>query len=225
MNPTQLGQLGQAVLQNSAAIGQRLDQLNAHLREAGDVALSSINGFYREAKRFMRAFDEQRGLRYRPSNIVLSASISGAGTASSGSDDFRVAQNEDFIVHEVRGFIMVPDLPAQAAIAAIGGSLGGLTTVHDMLLAKAQNTRFTLLNKDTKVPITENEGMGFASIIPELGGVPLKYQPDNVPGFIIPHNMTLQVQFALQDTDAFYNTVATTYGLVLSGVYMSREVR
>ena len=37
--------------------------------------------------------------------------------------------------------------------------------------------------------------------------------------------MTLQAQFALQNTDNVYSSVATVYGVTLAGVYVSREVR
>ncbi len=196
----------------------KLDEMNAHLRQS---AGGGIAAFYFEAKRYMRAFDEQRGLRYRPSVITLSSDQ----TAAAGSADFRVAQNEDFLVHSIRGFVSLPDLTSQAAVAQLGGSLAGNTSVADILLAKAQNCRLTLLNKDSKVPITENEGISLADISPMVGGESMRFQPDAVPGFIIPHNMTLQAQFNLQNTANVYSSVSTIYGVSLSGVYVSREVR
>jgi len=217
-----LGQLGQVVAQSAQQLNQGVAQLNAHVRQLADGAAQAINGFYLEGKRAIRAFDEQRGLRYRPATITLSANIVGAGTAVSGSADFRVAQNEDFFVQSMRGFVMMTDLPAEVA-GGVPATMG--TTVQDRLIAKAQNCRFTLLNKDTKVPITENEGLSLASITPEANGEILRFSPDIVPGFIIPHNMTVQVQFALQDNDAFFNTAATIYGITLTGVYTSREFR
>lgn len=197
---------------------KKFDEMNAYLRQA---AGGGVAAFYAEAKRYMRAFDEQRGLRYRPSTITLDSTQ----TAASGSDDFRVAQNEDFLVHSIRGFVSLPDLEAQALVAQLAGSLAGNTTVADILLAKAQNCRLTLMNKDTKVPITENKGISLADIAPMVGGAEMRFAPDGVPGFIIPHNMTLQAQFALQNTDNVYSSVATVYGVTLSGVYISREVR
>lgn len=213
-----LGNLGQML----GAVNQNMQQMNANMRQMGDGVASAISSFYVEAKRAVRAFDEQRGLRYRPATITLSSTIVGAGTATSGSADFRVAQNEDFIVQSIRGFVMLNDLPNEPATFA---NLGGSITTQDRMLAKAQNCRFTLLNKDTKVPITENEGLSLASITPECNGHLMEFSPDIVPGFLIPHNMTVQVQFALQSANAFFNTASTSYGITMTGVYMSREVR
>lgn len=207
----------------------QLAQLNAHIRGMGDSALRDINGYYMEAKRAVRAFDEARGLRYRPASIQLSANIVGAGTAASGSADFRVAQNEDFLVHEVRGFVMQTDLASEIGVdpelAHVGNGAVDALSPHDRLIMKAQNCRVTILNKDTKVPITENEGISLASITPEAHGLPLRFGPDLVPAFIIPHNMTIQAQFALQADDAMFNTAACTYGVALVGAYISREFR
>jgi len=210
-----LGQVVQAMNQNMA-------QMNANLRQMGDGAASAINGYYIEAKRFLRSFDEQRGLRYRPSTITLSSTIVGAGTATSGSADFRVAQNEDFLVQSIRGFVLLND---QANEPAAPANLSGSTTVQDRIIAKAANVRVTLLNKDTKVPIFENEGLSLATFCPEAGGEVLVFQPNIVPGFIIPHNVTMQVQFALQSANAFFNTASTSYGITMTGLYMSREIR
>lgn len=217
-----LGNLGQVLAQTTAQMNQGVAQLNANLRQLGDSAAQAISGFYLEGKRAVRAFDEQRGLRYRPATITLSSTIVGAGTAASGSADFRVAQNEDFFVQSLRGFVMLNDLASEPATFA---NLGGSTTAQDRMIAKAQNCRFTLLNKDTKVPITENEGLSLASITPECNGAIMEFSPNIVPGFILPHNMTIQVQFALQSNNAFFNTASTSYGITLTGVYTSREFR
>lgn len=230
-----LGNLGQVM----AAVNQNMQQMNANLRQMGDGVMQAANGFYIEAKRAVRAFDEQRGLRYRPATITLSSTIVGVGTASSGSADFRVAQNEDFLVQSMRGFIMLNALQSepsllQSSTAFLGTELpnGAGAGVEawamsplDRMIAKAQNCRFTLLNKDTKVPITENEGLSLASITPECNGAIMVFSPDIVPGFIIPHNMTIQAQFSLQSANAFFNTASTSYGVSLTGVYVSREAR
>lgn len=204
------------------AVNQNMQQMNANLRQMGDNAAQSISGYYLEAKRFVRSFDEQRGLRYRPSTITLSATIVGAGTAASGAADFRVAQNEDFLVQSIRGFVMLNDMTNEPAAPA---NMAGCNTAQDRIIAKAANTRLTLLNKDTKVPIMENEGLSLATICPEAGGEIMIFQPNIVPGFIIPHNVTMQVQFALQSANAFFNTASTSYGITMTGVYMSREIR
>lgn len=207
----------------------QLAQLNAHVRGMGDSADRAINGFYMEVKRATRAFDESRGLRYRPATIQLSTNIVGAGSASSGSADFRVAQNEDFVVHEVRGFVMQTALPSEPVVSANLGfeqAAGAIIlSPLDRLIMKAQNCRVTILNKDSKVPITENEGISLASITPEANGLPMRFGPDLVPNFIIPHNTTIQAQFAIQSTNAIFNTAATYYGVALVGAYVSREFR
>lgn len=209
-----------------AQFSQNMSQMNAHLRNLGDTAGEAISGFYREAKRYTRAFDEGRGLRYRPAAITLSAAITGAGTAIAGNDDFRVAQNEDFLVLGIRGFVI--SNAAQLDPGPVGfASTWAVTAAspQQILIAKANNCLLTLQNKDTKVPITENEAFPLSSICPEAGGAEMRFQPDVVPGFIIPHNSTLQALFALQSADAMFNTASTTYGVTLTGLYMSREVR
>lgn len=206
-------------------ISQNMGQMNAHLRSAGDSVGEGISGFYREAKRYVRAFDEQRGLRYRPAAITLSAAITGAGTAIAGNDDFRVSQQEDFLVQSIRGFVVNNALQLEPGGAAFANPLSTTMTPHQVLLAKANNCLLTLQNKDTKVPVTENESFPLSSIMPEVGGQPMRFGPDSVPGFIIPHNMTIQAIFALQSANLFFNTASTTYGIILSGLYVSREVR
>lgn len=204
---------------------QNVQQLSAHLRQMGDGAANAVNGFYSEAKRYMRAFDEQRGLRYRPAMITLSTEIDGAGTAASGSNDFRVAQNEDFLVQSIRGFVALNALATEPGGGAFANPLTTTLTPSEIIKAKANNCRFTLLNKDTKVPITENNNPVLSSICPEAGGDVMIFQPNVVPGFIIPHNMTIQAQFTLQSANLVFNTASTTYGIILAGLYLSREVR
>lgn len=216
------GNLAQSLSQGTSQLNQGMAQLNANLRQAGDGAAQAINGFYLEAKRYVRAFDEARGLRYRPAAISLSSTIVGAGTAASGSADFRVSQSEDFLVKSIRGFVVMNALQSEPATIA---NLSGSITALDRAIAKALNCRVTLLNKDSKVPYSENESIGLASITPEAGGQPMVFSPDIVPGFVLPHNTTVQAQFALQSANAYFNTASTTYGITLIGVYVSREIR
>lgn len=213
-----------------AALTQNLQELNARMREPTDVAGGIVNGFYREAKRFVRAFDENRGLRYRPASIVISKAITGAGTALSGSESFRIAQNEDFLVKEIRGFVQLNDLSSEPAVDTELGhenATGPVISLSPMerMFMKAQNTRLVLTNKDSKVPYIENEGIALSSIVPEVGGRPLVYGPDDVPAFVLPHNTTIEAQFTLQSANAIFNTASTSYGVVLTGVYLSREQR
>lgn len=197
-------------------------QLNANLRNMGDSSDQAINGFYKEVKRAVASFDTQRGLRYRPATINVSVPVLGAGTATGGSADFRVADNEDFVATEMRAYIVMNDLTNEPASPA---ALGATMTPLDRMIAKALNARVTLLNKDTKVPIMENEGISMANICPEAGGAAMIFGPRDVPGFIIPHNTTITVQVALQSINAFFNTASTNYGIALSGVYLSRDKR
>lgn len=213
-----------------AALTQNLQELNARLREPTDVAGGIVNGFYREAKRFVRAFDENRGLRYRPASIVISKAITGAGTASYGAESFRIAQNEDFLVKEIRGFVQLNDLPSEPAVDTELGHENATGPVislapSERMLAKAQNVRLVLTNKDSKVPFMENDGIVLSSIVPEVGGRPLIYGPEDVPTFVLPHNTTVEAQFTLQSANAIFNTASTSYGVVLTGVYLSREQR
>ena len=215
-----------AITQVLAQISQNMAEVSAHLRNARDNAGQAINGFYVEGKRAVRAFDEQRGLRYRPAAITIAATlVPGAGVIASGQNDFRVAQNEDFLVKSVRGFVISNALQLDPGGGAFANALTTTMVPSEILLAKANNCRVTLLNKDSKVPITENESLPLSSITPEVGGEVMVFGPDGVPGYIIPHNTTIQAQFALQSVNLFFNTASTTYGITLSGLYVSREVR
>jgi len=194
----------------------------------GDGLMQAGNGFYLEARRFVRAFDEQRGLRYRPATISLSVNIPtvtppAVQTRLSGTADFRVAQNEDFLVQSVRTFIVQKDLAAAQPMtnaAAFGATLSPKARAE----AKGYNARYNIINKDTKVPIMENENLGFATTSPELGGVPLAFSPDIVPGFIIPHNMTVQFQLFLQSvSEPGLVDDSTDYGVTMTGIYISRD--
>lgn len=213
-----LGDLGQAIAQQAGALNQQMAQMNSHLRTAAGATLETINGFYGEARRFVKSFDEQRGLRYRPATIQLSSTIA---AAQSGSADFRVAMNEDFIVHEIRTFINLNDIANEPNGAAFVVPV----TMNPLELAqaKALNATFSLINKDTKVPIMENANIGFASLCPEVGGHAMKFNPDIVPGFIIPHNVTMQALFNLVSNANGLIQRSTTYGVALTGVYMSRD--
>lgn len=219
-----IGDLGQALVQQTNALNQQMAQMNAHMRNQNPGGLEAINSYYVEARRFVKSFDEQRGLRYRPSSIQLSAPIVGAGTANSASTDFRVSMNEDFVVHGIRTFINLNALQSEPNAAALGGPWAALSmSPMEIAQAKALNCTMVLLNKDTKVPIMENANLSFASLCPEVGGHAMTFSPDIVPGFIIPHNVTMQVQFNLQSNNAFFNTASTTYGIALYGVYISRD--
>lgn len=209
-----LGDLGQALMQQN----QQMAQLNAHMRNAAGAIGESINAFYQEARRYVKSFDEQRGLRYRPATIQLSATILGS---TSGQADFRVAQNEDFVVHEIRTFINLNDMVNEPNGAAFVVPV--TLTPIELAQAKALNATFSLINKDTKVPIMENANLGFASLCPEVGGHTMKFNPDVVPGFIIPHNVTMQALFNLTSNANAFIQRSTTYGVALTGVYMSRD--
>lgn len=209
-----------------AQFAQNVGEQSAHLRAMGDSASNSINGYYREAKRYLRAFDEGRGLRYRPATIQLSAAITGAGTGAAGSNFFRVAQNEDFLVQSIRGFILLNSLVTEPNMTIAGGFPVAVNlTPKQIAEAKALNCSFQLQNRDTKVPLTENLPLSLASITPEVGGEIMAFGPNIVPGFVIPHNMTIEALFALQSANAFFNTASTTYGIAMTGLYVSREVR
>lgn len=218
----------------AVALNQNVAQLNAHMRNAAMHSAQKLddiakvgNGYYLEAKRFIRAFDEQRGLRYRPATISLSVAVGGAGNPTTGGQaTFRISQTEDFLVQSIRTFIVMNAMQTEPSVdAELGLANGGSNVMvpSERIIMKAANTRLTLLNFDTKVPIMENEGVGFATLCPEAGGAPMIFQPDIVPGFIIPHNVTLAAQFAMQSTDAMFTTASTNYGVTLTGQYISRE--
>lgn len=216
-----LGDLGLALVQQTGALQQQMAQMNAHMRNQNPGGMEAINSFYAESRRFVKAFDEQRGLRYRPSSIQLAATIVGAGTANNGANDFRVSMNEDFIVHSIRTYINLNSIPTEPNGA--GFAVPVTMTPMEIAKAKALNCNMLLLNKDTKVPIFENANLSFASLCPEVGGHAMTFSPDIVPGFIIPHNVTMQVQFNLASANAFFNTASTTYGIAMYGVYLSRD--
>jgi hypothetical protein len=209
------------------SLNANMAQMNAHLRQMGDGLMQAGNGFYQEVRRFVRAFDEQRGLRYRPATISLSVNIPtiaapGAQTRLAGAADFRVAQNEDFIVQSVRTFIVQKDLAA--ARAPTNAALGATLSPKARAEMKAFAARYAIINKDTKVPVMENENLGFATTTPEVGGESLTFSPDIVPGFIIPHNMTVQFLLYLQDnSDPAITCDSTDYCVTMSGVYVSRD--
>ena len=210
------------------ALNQNMAQMNANLRQMGDGLMQAGNGFYQEARRFVRAFDEQRGLRYRPATISLSVNFPtvpniAAATKLAGTADFRVAQNEDFLVQSTRTFLVQKDLANAQAPTNV--ALGAALNARQRAEAKAFNTRYNIINKDTKVPIMENENLGFATTTPELSGTLLAFSPDIVPGFIIPHNMTVQFQVFLQsNTDISLVGDSTDYGVTMTGVYISRDI-
>lgn len=209
-----------------AQFAQNVAEQTAHLRQQVDVAANSIHGFYKEGKRYVRAFDEGRGLRYRPAAISLSNPIVGAGVANAASDFFRVSNTEDFLVQSMRGFITLNSQPTEPnGTVAIGFATAVTMSMADIAKAKALNCMVTVQNKDNKLPVTENKPVSLASITPECGGHALVFGPDGVPGFVIPHNTTVEALFALQSAGAFFNTASTTYGVMLTGLYMSREAR
>lgn len=211
-----------------AELAQNSRYVAAMLRQLGDGAQGAINGFYREARRYVQAFDENRGFRYRPATILLGDDILGAGTAASGSDSYRISANEDFLVQSIRGVVGLKDLtsePQGATAYAIENATGPAYSVSpsERLRAKANNCFFQLRNKDTKVDIIENLTGPLSSICPEAGGEVMVFGPNVVPGFIIPHGVTMEATFALQSANAFFNTANTFYGVALTGLYLSRE--
>jgi len=209
-----LGDLGQVIAQQTSNLSQQMAQMNAHMRNAGSAMGEAINGFYTEARRYVKAFDEQRGLRYRPATIQLSATVL---NTTSGSADFRVSANEDFVVREIRTFMNLNDIANETYLLG-GTQLSPL----ELATAKGLNCTVQLLNKDTKVPITENANIGFASLCPEMGGHAMAFSPDIVPGFIIPHNVTMQVLFSIGNVAQLIQR-STTYGIALYGAYMNRD--
>lgn len=214
-----MADLNQMVAKALNDIAQGMAYSNALLREGRDGVEGLIGGWYREAKRYVRAFDEQRGFRYRPAIITLSEAI---GASGAGTDEYRVSANEDFVVQSVRGFVALQDMPSEPAVDA---ELGTNITPIDRIRMKANNCFVQMFNKDTKVDIFENNQIPLGAICPEAGGLPMVFNPDLVPGYIIPHNVTMQARFSLQSTNAIFTTATTTYGIMLCGLYMSREAR
>lgn len=200
---------------------QQLAQFNAHFRNLVKEGVGNSSDFYNEARRTVDVFLEKKYLRWRPSAITISKNITGAGTAAAGSNDFRISPDEDFIVFALRGFVGLNDL-ASEPVSAVAGQPTTFVA-KDRAFMKAVNCRATILDKDTKVPYTESEGILLSSICPELGGRELKFMTDKVPGIILPANKVVQVQFALQSANAMFNTASTDYGIVLQGAYLNRN--
>lgn len=199
----------------------QLAQFNARFRDLMKDGIGNSSDFFTEARRTVDTFLEKKYLRWRPAAIVISKNITGAGTAAAGSNDFRISAEEDFVVYAMRGFVGLNDL-ASEPISAVAGQPTTFTA-KDRAYMKGVNCRVTILDKDTKVPYTENEGILLSSICPDMGGTELKFMTDKVPGIILPANKVVQAQFALQSANAMFNTASTDYGVVLQGAYLNRN--
>lgn len=195
-----------------------LQQLNAHLRNAGDASAAQIQGFYREVRRSIKSFDENRGLQLRPAIVTLSAAITTSTASQTNNDDFRVSTNEDFVVYEVRGLLHVNSWIAET-LSIVG--IGNPTTL-DRAYMKASQCLINIKNKDTRVDITEHANIPLSSIMVEFGGSPLRFGGETRPAWIIPHNTTVQMTATLQSSDTTLIGASTNYGVMISGVYLSR---
>jgi len=202
------------------ALASKIAEITAYVR--GSSGGNVMNDFLRDTYKQFASFGQRKGLFYRPAVISMAANITGAGVATAANAEFRISAEEDFIVQSVRGFIVLKDQANEpvlitTALAAYGATM----TPADRAKAKALNCLVTLVNKDTKVPVMENQGIVLSTICPDLGGLPLFFSPDIVPSFLLPRNYTVQAQFALQSANYMFNTASTDYGIALVGAYVN----
>lgn len=194
-------------------LASQLAQLNALLRNGGS------SQFLQQSLASLKSFFAKTGMTYRPAAINISVNIATGTNTSGGSADFRIAQDEDFIIREIRGFVVENDQSnAPNAPATLGAT--NVLAPSERTRAKAQNARVTIQNKDSKVPITENEGISLASITPDVGGLPLRFGPDDEACAILPRNTTVQAVIALGSSNAFFTTSSVNLGVALVGAYV-----
>lgn len=179
--------------------------------------------FWEAIQTSLVAFEARKGLPFRSAIILLSDSISGAGSANSGEDDYRISPSEDFVVDEVFTTLVLEAQESQiATITANGTNL----VPSERLLHLASNARFKLFNKDTKTPLIESDadaGLPFGACCANTGARSLRYGVGDTPTFIIPANTTLGAEFSLASAAAVFNTAATEYGVALKGAYVNRK--
>ena len=205
-----------------AAIAQNLGQLNARMREAGDGATETIHGFYREARRLVRAFDDRKGFGLRPISVSLTVNIVN-GTISA-ANTYKVPDNEDFLVSEMRGYLAFDDWSAEVVgDTFLDNSNNGNISPRDRAYIKSSNCKISLTNNDSKLPITDGTtDLVLSSILGELGAQPMRYGGEGRPALIVPHGQTLKMLATLAKSAAKYAGATTDYGVILSGVMLSR---
>lgn len=198
-----------------------LREIASALRKSGDSAAQELHGFYREARRMIWAWDNRQGLGMRAASITLAVNVDAAAEAG-GSDEILIGSDEDFVVYEVRGYL---SFNAWTSETALDATLGTNVSPRDRAYVKAANCKINLKVKDTKIPITDGEtydNLVLASILPEVGGLPLRFGGENRPSWVVPHGQQIQMTATLSITTAALVGGSSDYGVTLAGVYMTR---
>ena len=150
-----------------------------------------------------------------------------ASTATTGTAaEFKVPDNEDFLIYEVRGYLAFDDWGSEVTAFAgiLDNSNNGNISPRERAYIKASNCKISLINKDSKLPIIDEASgaLVLSSILAELGAPPLMYGGPTRPAFIVPHGQVMKMTATLAKGLATIAGATTDYGITLTGVMLSR---
>ena len=192
------------------------------LRQAvikGDI--DSVHAFYQEVKRIVGAIDTGVGLRIRPAAVTIAVAINTGTSGGSASDDFRVPEDEDFVIEEIRGHLSFNNWDGETL--TITGL--GQPTPTDRIAIKAYNARILLENIDSKRKLFDENDISLGDILAASGGQPIRGGSGLRPAFVIAHGQTLRMTATLRDTASALVGGESNYGVTLVGVFLSRATR
>lgn len=144
--------------------------------------------------------------------ILLERRLS--GTATSGSDEYRVPADQDLVVFQIHSSWRSSALATEPVLNANITSL----TYDGLEKARLGNAVVSLQNKDRNLAIFDNRSIRMSAI----RDTPM-YFPANAP-LLVPATHTLKADFSLQDTTAAVVGNAADYGLVLTGILIPKRV-
>jgi hypothetical protein len=176
----------------------------------------------------------------QPCILHMRVTAAGTGTRPNavlptpGVDQWRNTGDMTLLVGEVRAHLALNEVTQESTVGATG--LNSLVGVRDRVIAKALNTKVTLVNTDrnnlrfveTDIITNTNAGsivsaLSLASILPAAGGSPIKLIEN---GYVMPYLLPPQEQLQLTVNwlDANATLGQTEYGLTLIGALVRARV-
>lgn len=134
--------------------------------------------------------------------------------APSGSDEYRIPADRDFVVFQIHSVWKPTLLATEAVLNAV------MAPPHfeDYAWTRLSNCLVGLQNKDRNLKIFDARDVPLGMMYK----TPL-YFPANAP-LLVPSTHTLKADFTLQDTTAAIAGVASDYGIALTGVLIPKRI-
>lgn len=150
---------------------------------------------------------------YRWANVLMKATVTTAAS-SPATQNYRAPANFHMLIFGIEGHLAFNAITSETlSITGIGNP-----DVANRMLIKSMNARLAFTNTDRNggTKIFENNSVALSSILPSVGGEPLKFNPPHV----VPNGENLALDITMNDTTAAIIGASTDYGVNLKALFV-----